>query len=45
MTIKTPRLRQNRHGVFVFRLIYANADGQHRETVRSLNTKDPTQHC
>ncbi|MDR0775877.1 MAG: hypothetical protein LBE81_04490 [Azonexus sp.] len=43
MTIRTPRLKQNRHGVFCFRLIYTDDQGQRREAVRSLGTKDPAQ--
>jgi integrase len=41
MTIQTPRLRQNRHGVFVFRILYLDEQGQRRERQQSLNTKDP----
>jgi integrase len=41
MAIKTPRLRQNRLGVFCFRFLYIDATGKRREAVRSLGTKDP----
>lgn len=39
--IKVPRLKLNRHGVFCIRVIYKDEHGKRRETLQSLNTKDP----
>ncbi|MDL5038978.1 hypothetical protein QRD40_21810 [Comamonas sp. Y6] len=39
--IKVPRLKLNRFGVFCLRVIYKDEYGKRKETLQSLNTKDP----
>ena len=40
--IKVPRLKTNRHGVFCVRVYWRDDGGRLRESLHSLNTKNPT---
>lgn len=42
MSIKVPRLKQNRHGVFCLRVIFTDNTGKRREQQHSLGTKSPS---